>query len=94
MTKYYNEQVETASRDQMFYIQSLALTRKIKQVYDNVPLYRQRMDEAGIEPGDIRSVEDLGKLPFTHKQDLRDTYPYGMFAVPMDEVVRIHASSG
>ncbi|HHW24015.1 MAG TPA: phenylacetate--CoA ligase [Clostridiales bacterium] len=94
MTKYYNEQVETASRDQMFYIQSLALTRKIKQVYENVPLYRQRMQEAGIEPGDIRSVEDLSKLPFTYKQDLRDTYPYGMFAVSMDEVVRIHASSG
>jgi phenylacetate-CoA ligase len=94
MTKYYNEQVETASHDQMFYIQSLALTRKIKQVYENVKLYRKRMDEAGIEPGDIRSVEDLSKLPFTHKQDLRDTYPYGMFAVPMDRVVRIHASSG
>lgn len=94
MTKYYNELVETASRDQMFYIQSLALTRKIKQVYENVPLYRKRMQDAGIEPGDIRSVEDLHKLPFTHKQDLRDTYPYGMFAVPMDEVVRIHASSG
>ena len=94
MTKYYNESVETASRDQMFYIQSLALTRKIKQVYDNVELYRKRMDETGIKPEDIKSVEDLRRLPFTHKQDLRDTYPYGMFAVPMDEVVRIHASSG
>jgi Coenzyme F390 synthetase len=94
MTRYYNEQVETASRDQMFYIQSLALTRKIKQVYDNVALYRRRMDEVGIKPEDIKSVSDLSKLPFTHKQDLRDTYPYGMFAVPMEDVVRIHASSG
>ncbi len=94
MKKYFNEQVETASRDQIFYIQSLALTRKIKQVYDNVPLYRARMDELGVVPEDIKSAEDLCKLPFTHKQDLRDTYPYGMFAVPMEEVVRIHASSG
>ncbi|MDD6800165.1 MAG: phenylacetate--CoA ligase [Firmicutes bacterium] len=94
MTKYYNEEIECATPEQMRCIQSLALTRKIKQVYENVPLYRKRMDEAGVRPEDIHSVDDLPKLPFTYKQDLRDTYPYGMFAVPMDRVVRIHASSG
>jgi len=93
MARYYNEQVETASRDQLFFIQSLALTRKIKQVYNNVELYRRRMDEAGIRPEDIKSAADLSLLPFTYKQDLRDTYPYGMFAVPLREVVRIHASA-
>ncbi len=91
---YYNEEIETAPREQLYHLQSLRLCKTVKRVYEHVPLYRQRMDEAGIRPEDIRGVQDLDKLPFTHKTDLRDTYPYGMFAVPMKEVARIHASSG
>jgi phenylacetate-CoA ligase len=63
-------------------------------VYENVPFYKDRFDKLGLTPDDIKSVDDLAKLPFTYKQDLRDTYPYGMFAAPMNDVVRIHASSG
>lgn len=94
MSKYYNEAIETAPRHEIEQLQSLNLSRTIRRVYNNVPLYRHRMDEAGIHPEDIKSIKDLSKLPFTYKQDLRDTYPYGLFAAPMDEVVRIHASSG
>jgi len=75
-------------------VQTERLISTVKRVYYNVPFYRNKMQKVGIEPGDIKSLEDLKKLPFTNKQDLRDTYPYGMFAVPMSEIVRIHASSG
>ena len=92
--KYWNEQMETASREQLNQIQLERLQKTVKHVYDNVPLYRERMDAAGVRPEDVKSLDDLTKLPFTSKQDLRDTYPYGMFAVPMDDVVRLHASSG
>ena len=70
------------------------LINTVKRIYNNVPYYREKMQKKGIEPGDIKSVDDLKKLPFTYKQDLRDTYPYGLFATPMSEIVRIHASSG
>ena len=93
-TKFWNEQMETASREQLNQIQLERLQKTVKHVYDNVPLYRERMDAAGVKPEDVKSLDDLTKLPFTSKQDLRDTYPYGMFAVPMDDVVRLHASSG
>ena len=93
-TKYWNEQIETASREQLNKLQLERLQKTVKHVYDNVPLYRERMDAAGIKPEDVKSLDDIIKLPFTSKQDLRDTYPYGMFAVPMDDVVRLHASSG
>ncbi len=92
--KYFNEAVETASREELEKIQSERLIKTVKRVYDNVPAYRAKMDEAGIKPEDIKSVADLSKLPFTYKQDLRDNYPYGLFATPMKDVVRIHASSG
>jgi phenylacetate-CoA ligase len=92
--KYWNPEIETASQDEIRALQSQRLSSKIKQVYENVAHYRAKMDEAGVKPEDIQTVDDLKKLPFTIKQDLRDTYPYGMFAVPMDDVVRIHASSG
>ncbi len=94
MSNYFNKEIETANRETLEKIQSERLVNTVKRVYDNVELYRKRMDEAGIKPEDIKSVKDLSKLPFTYKQDLRDTYPYGMFACPMKEVVRIHASSG
>lgn len=93
-TKYWNEQIETASREQLDKMQLERLQKTVKHVYENVPLYRERMDAAGIKPEDVKTLDDITKLPFTSKQDLRDTYPYGMFAVPMDDVVRLHASSG
>lgn len=94
MSKYWNESIECAKSYEMEALQSFRLSQKITQIYNNVEFYRKRMDEAGITPNDIRSVKDLHKLPFTVKQDLRDTYPYGLFAVSMDKVVRVHASSG
>ncbi len=94
MAKYFNEKIETASREELEKIQSERLVNTVKRVYDNVPAYRNKMDEAGIKPEDIKTVADLEKLPFTYKQDLRDNYPYGLFACPMKDVVRIHASSG
>ena len=91
---YWNESMECATLNEMRALQSFRLSQTVRRVYERVPLYRKRMDEAGVSPADIRSVDDLHKLPFTYKQDLRDTYPYGMFAVPMSEIVRLHASSG
>ncbi len=92
--KYYQKEIETASREEIQKIQDERLAKVVKHVYDNVELYRKRMDEAGVKPEDIKSTKDICKLPFTSKQDLRDTYPYGLFAVPLDDVVRLHASSG
>ena len=92
--QYWNQTCECMSRDEMTKVQIERLINTVKRVYCNVPFYRSKMQKAGVEPGDIKSLEDLKKLPFTNKQDLRDTYPYGMFAVPMNEIVRIHASSG
>ena len=86
--------MECADRQQMHEIQSKRLTAMIQRIYDHVPFYRNKLKEAGIEPGDIRSVDQLKDLPFTTKGDLRDNYPFGLFTVPQSEVVRIHASSG
>ncbi len=94
MSKMWNEKIESMSRDEIFAIQSENLRRTVERVYNNVPFYRAKMDAIGVLPGDIQTAADIVKLPFTTKQDLRDTYPFGLFAVPMDEVVRIHASSG
>ncbi len=92
--RYYDEKIETIELSSMKEIQSKRLIDTVKRVYENVPFYKQKFDEMGIKPEDITSIDDLSKLPFTYKQDLRDTYPYGLFATPMDDVVRIHASSG
>lgn len=94
MEKYWNKNMECATRDEMRALQSFRLSQTVRRVYENVPYYRERMEKAGVTPDDIHGVDDLKKLPFTMKQDLRDTYPYGLFAVPMDQVVRLHASSG
>ena len=94
MPNYWQPEMETASRETLTQIQSERLVALVKRVYDNVPLYRERMDAAGVKPEDIHSIDDLGKLPLTSKKDLRDTYPYGLFAVPLTDVVRLHASSG
>ena len=90
----WNEKMECASRDDIRAVQSERLKETVQRVYHYVPGYRKKMQEAGLTPADIKSVDDLAKLPFTVKQDLRDNYPFGMFAVPMSEIVRIHASSG
>lgn len=92
--EYWNPAYECITRNEMTQVQIKRLVSTVKRVYENVPLYRQRFINSGVEPGDIKSLDDLKKLPFTDKQDLRDTYPYGMFAVPMSDIVRIHASSG
>jgi phenylacetate-CoA ligase len=86
--------METMSRDQMRVVQSERLRDTVERVYYNIPYYRQRMQEMGLAPEDIKSVDDLKHLPFTTKSDIRDNYPFGLFAVPMSEIIRIHASSG
>ncbi len=90
----WNENIECMDRDQMRELQSSRLKEMAEYVYHNTPFYRKKFQEMGLEPGDIQGLDDLHKLPFTDKLDLRDTYPYGLAAVPMSQVVRIHASSG
>ena len=90
----WNEAKECMSRDEMQNLQSKRLVKLVDRVYHNVEFYRKKMQAVGIEPGDIRGIEDITKLPFTTKDDLRDTYPFGLFAVPMSQIVRVHASSG
>ena len=93
MPTYYNPAAETMPREELRKLQGERLRKTVERCM-NVPMYRERFAEMGITPEDINSIDDIVKLPFTNKQDLRDNYPYGMFAVPMSEVVRIHASSG
>ncbi len=90
----WNESMECMSRDQMHDLQSRRLRNMVERVYHNVEFYRKKMQALGLEPGDIKTIEDLVKLPFTTKQDLRDNYSFGLFAVPKSEIVRFHASSG
>ena len=92
--QYYNPEIECADRETLRKIQSERLVKIVHSCYENVPLYKKRFDEMGLLPGDIRGIEDITKLPFTTKTDLRDTYPFGLFAVPREELARIHASSG
>jgi len=91
---YWQEEYETITRDKLEELQLQRLQQTLQRVYDKIPFYHQSFDEAGIRPGDVKSLADLQKVPFTVKQDLRDHYPFGLFTVPMDEVVRLHASSG
>lgn len=90
----WNRHFECMDRDGIKHVQSERLRETVERVYFNVPYYRNKMQEAGLGPENIHSIEDLSRLPFTTKQDLRDNYPFGLFAVPMSEIVRIHASSG
>jgi len=85
---------ETLSRAEMEALQLSRLQETVARVYEKVPYYRAKMDEMGVKPQDIQTLADLQKLPFTTKQDMRDTYPFGLFAVPQEDLVRIHASSG
>lgn len=91
---YWNQTCECMPREEMNKLQGERLVNTVNRIYHNVPFYREKMQKKGIEPGDIKNVEDITKLPFTYKQDLRDTYPYGLFATPLSEIIRIHASSG
>src|SRR6185503_7415506 len=88
------EKIEKASTDELRTVQLERLRWSLDHAYRNVARYRQKFDAVGVKPADCRSLADLAKFPFTTKADLRDTYPFGMFAVPMDRIVRIHASSG
>ena len=91
---YWNKEIETMARAELESLKLRRLQEVIFKEYTFVDYYRQKMDEAGVKPHDIQSLEDLQKMPFTTKKDLRDNYPFGLFAVPMTEVVRIHSSSG
>lgn len=86
--------IETASRDEISTLQLERMKWSLAHAYENSPFYRQRFDEAGVHPSDLKTLADLAKFPFTTKKDLRDTYPFGMFAVPRERLARIHASSG
>lgn len=88
------EHIETASRDEISALQLQRMKWSLKHAYDNVPFYKESFDKAGVHPDDLTSLSDLAKFPFTVKQDLRDNYPFGLFAVPRQQIARIHASSG
>lgn len=90
----WNEKIETASREEIRDIQTKKLIAQVKYAYEKVPFYKKKFDGIGLSPDDIKTLEDIEKVPFTVKDDLRDHYPYGLFATPMNQVVRIHASSG
>lgn len=94
MEKYWNQEIECMSREDMKKLQSERLVAQVKHVYENVKYYRDLMDEKGVKPEDINSIEDLCKLPFLSKADLREAYPYGLLSAPLSECVRIHSTSG
>ncbi len=94
MGNYYQKEIECMSREDMKKLQSEKLVNSVKRVYENVPFYKRKMDEKGVTPNDIKSIDDLHKLPFITKDDLRDEYPYGLLAKPLSECVRIHSTSG
>src|SRR5882672_6272202 len=85
---------ETLSRDALTALQVERAKRTLEHAYAKVPLYRQRFDAAGVKPGDFKALTDIARFPFTLKTDLRDNYPFGMFAVPREQLLRVHASSG
>ncbi|MEN2473680.1 phenylacetate--CoA ligase [Burkholderia stabilis] len=88
------EPIETASRDELTALQLERLKWSLRHAYDHSPVYRRKFDDAGVHPDDLKTLADLSRFPFTTKSDLRDSYPFGMFAVPQDQISRIHASSG
>ena len=90
----WNESIECMDRETLRKLQGIRLKKTVEHVYHNTPFYRKKMQEMGITPDDINSIDDIVKLPFTTKHDLRDNYPFGLMATPMSEIVRIHASSG
>ena len=91
---FYQKEFETMPYEQIRALQSEKLVKQVHHVYENVPYYRDLMDQKGVKPEDIKSIDDLHKLPFLTKADLREAYPYGLLAKPLDECVRIHSTSG
>jgi len=91
---YWNKEAECMHSDELHALRDWRLVKTVRHAYENVPCYKRKFDEIGLTPEDIKGLSDLNKIPFTTKPDFRDNYPFGMFAVPMDQVVRIHASSG
>ena len=87
-------EIECMSREEMKALQSEKLVKQVKNVYENVAFYRKKMDDAGVKPEDIKSIDDIGKLPFTTKEDLRDNYPFGLLAVPKSQIARVQGTSG
>ena len=94
MEKYFQESIECASRDEIIAIQNEKLVKQVRHVWDNVPYYRKKMEAKGVTPDDIKSIDDLHKLPFLSKKDLREAYPYGLVGVPLKDCVRIQSTSG
>ena len=94
MERYYQPEIECASREDMIALQNERLVKQVKHVWDNVPYYRKKMEEKGLTPDDIRSIDDLHKLPFLTKADLREAYPYGLMGKPLKDCVRIQSTSG
>ena len=94
MTNYYQKEIETASREQIIAIQNEKIVKQVKHVYENVPYYKNLMDEKGVTPDDIKGVDDIKKLPFISKADLRDAYPYGLLGTDLKNCVRIQSTSG
>ncbi len=91
---YWDKQHECMDREALRELQSERLKATVKRAYENVPAYTKKFDELGLKPEDIKGIEDLNKLPFTYKTDFRDNYPFGLFATDIDDIVRVHASSG
>ena len=94
MANYYQPEIETASPEEIRQLQNERLVKQVKHVWDNVPYYRKKMEEKGVTPDDIKGVNDLYKLPFLCKDDLREAYPYGLLGMPLADCVRIHSTSG
>ncbi|MEG1719559.1 MAG: phenylacetate--CoA ligase, partial [Clostridia bacterium] len=93
-TNFWQKDIETMSREELSVLQLKRLQALVKRCYENVPFYTKRFDEIGLKPEDIKQLSDITKIPYTTKEDIRDNYPFGLFAVPKKEVVRLHASSG
>ena len=94
MANYYQPELETMPYEQLRALQNERLVKQVKHVWDNVPYYRKKMEEKGVTPDDVQSIDDLHKLPFLSKDDLREAYPYGLLGMPLSECVRIHSTSG
>ena len=94
MSNYYQKEIETMPYEELRQLQNERLVKQVRHVWDNVPYYRKKMEEKGVTPDDIQSIDDLHKLPFLKKDDLREAYPYGLMGKPMSECVRIHSTSG
>ena len=94
MEKYYQPEIETMPLEEMQKLQSERLVKQVKHVWDNVPYYRKKMEDKGLTPDDIKGIEDLHKLPFITKDDLRECYPYGLLATDLKNCVRIQSTSG